>query len=63
MPVPRDTCIEGPPLIRFGGDKGATLNYNLPQASCFSARGSTPLPTARSWFLDTASLVPQVHWC
>jgi hypothetical protein len=60
MTIPTN-CDPGKPLIRPEGE-GATLNYNLPQSSCFTAQASIPLGVDRSWFTDSTAQEPQVHW-
>lgn len=54
-------CDPPEPLTRAAGE-AATLNYNLPQSSCFTAQGSIPLHVNRSWFHDSAGQEPEIHW-
>jgi hypothetical protein len=60
MTIPTN-CDPREPLTRAAGE-AATLNYNLPQSSCFTAHGSIPLRIDPSWFRDSASQEPEVHW-
>lgn len=55
----QESCLKKEPFIKLGAGQAPVLNYNIPQNSCFTTYGNTPLkgiPTA--FFLQEAKTAP-----
>ncbi len=56
------SCDPSKPLIDLGEGTAPTLDYNVPQQSCFSALGRIRLDVPDGWFLDEWRKEPETHW-
>lgn len=58
MTISQTSCGDAMPFIRLGnGDSAPTLNYNLPQKTCYRGNGYFPIAVEESFF-DPAILNP-----
>ncbi|MEJ1356093.1 MAG: hypothetical protein RPU39_15620, partial [Candidatus Sedimenticola sp. (ex Thyasira tokunagai)] len=55
-------CVPGKPLMDLGKGEAPTLDYDIPQRSCFSSLGRILLDIPEDWFLDDWKKEPSDHW-
>lgn len=54
----QESCLPKEPFMKLGVGNAPTLNYNLPQSTCFSTYGDVPVELAPGVFKATASQEP-----
>lgn len=55
----KTSCIPREPFIKLGTGQAPTLDYNLPQETCFSIYGRRRVPVDAKDFLKSAAQVPE----
>lgn len=55
----QSSCIAGKPLIQLGKGEPSELNYNLPQSSCFDAKGYLTIAVPDEYWLKEARSKPK----
>lgn len=54
----KESCLPKEPFMKLGAGNAPTLNYNLPQSTCFSTYGDVPVELAANVFKPTAAQEP-----
>jgi hypothetical protein len=58
----KTSCIPKEPFVKLGSGQAPTLDYNLPQETCFSIYGRRRVPVNAKDFLKSASQEPEDHY-